>query len=85
MTCHTVENMVIKLAPVTIGPNCTMRASSLVMPGGETEKNTILLEKSVVLKGELVVAGTTYAGKGRQRCNDRITCSITAAESRMIV
>lgn len=70
LTCHTVENMAIKLAKVTIGNNTTMRASSLVMPGGETQENTALLEKTVVLKGEVVLSGTTYGGLPADRLSD---------------
>jgi len=43
LTCHTVENMVIKLAPVKIGRNCTIRAGGIVMPGGKTEDNSAVM------------------------------------------
>ena len=33
LTCHTVENMVIKLARVTVERGATMHAESVVMPG----------------------------------------------------
>ena len=33
-----------------------------VMPGGETQQNTALLEKTVVLKGEVVLSCRTYRG-----------------------
>lgn len=62
MTCHTVENMVIKLAPVTIGKGCTVRSGSVVMPGGLMETCSNLLDNSLVLKGEVVSAGCTFAG-----------------------
>ena len=32
------------------------------MPGGETQQNTALLEKTVVLKGEVVLSCRTYRG-----------------------
>ena len=33
LTCHTVENMVVKFAPVTIGPGAAMDEASVCMPG----------------------------------------------------
>jgi amino acid adenylation domain-containing protein len=62
LTNHTVENMVIKLAPTKIGRNATMRAGAIVMPGGVMQDNSCLMEVSVVLKGEVVSSGLTYAG-----------------------
>jgi amino acid adenylation domain-containing protein len=62
MTCHTVENMVIKLAPVTVGRGCCVRSGSVVMPGGELSTGATLMENSQVLKGETVPPGKTFAG-----------------------
>lgn len=43
LTCHTVENMVIKLAPVKIGRNVTIRAGGIIMPGGVAQDNTAVM------------------------------------------
>jgi acetyltransferase-like isoleucine patch superfamily enzyme len=62
VTCHTVEMMVIKLAPVIVGPGATIRNGSVLMPGGEMEPCSVLLDQSQVLKGETVPAGEVWAG-----------------------
>lgn len=60
--CHTVERMVIKLAPFTTGQNCTLRNEAVVMPGSEMEENSTLLELSQILKGLTIGAGHTWGG-----------------------
>ena len=62
ITCHTVENMVLKLAPVKLGNQSTLRSYSVVMPGGTMERSAVLLEQSQVLKGETVTANERWAG-----------------------
>ncbi|KAJ1452942.1 hypothetical protein M885DRAFT_297177 [Pelagophyceae sp. CCMP2097] len=62
LTAHTVENMVVKFAPVTIGAGCAMHAGALVMPGGSMEAASTLLLGSMVLKGETVGAGEVWSG-----------------------
>lgn len=62
VTCHTVEMMVIKLAPVVVGPGATIGNGSVLMPGGEMEACSVLLDQSQVLKGETVPAGEVWAG-----------------------
>ena len=61
-TCHTVENMVIKLADVSIGRAADVGARSVVMPGASLGDGASLLPHSLVLKGEAAPAGSTYAG-----------------------
>jgi amino acid adenylation domain-containing protein len=62
MTCHTVENMLIKLAPVTYKSGVVVCEKSSIMPGASMEKNSVLRELSQVLKGENVPSMSTYAG-----------------------
>jgi non-ribosomal peptide synthetase-like protein len=62
LTCHTVEQMVIKLAPTVVGAGATIRNGSVLMPGGEMEPWSMLLDQSQVLKGETVPAGEVWAG-----------------------
>ena len=54
ITCHTVENMVIKLATVKLGNHATMSVESVVMPGASMEAGAVLCPNSQVLKGETV-------------------------------
>jgi len=49
-------------APVTVGPGATIRNGSVLMPGGEMEACSVLLDQSQVLKGETVPAGEAWAG-----------------------
>ena len=62
ISSHTVENMVLKLAPVYYHKGCTTRSDSVLMPGGAMEPHSTLLEVSQVLKGETVPAGQVWAG-----------------------
>ena len=62
VTCHTVENMVIKLAPTKLASNCTMRAGALVQPGGVVLDGAVIMENSQVLKGGEVGEDQVYAG-----------------------
>jgi len=66
-TAHTVERMVLKMAPVRIEPSSAMLPGSVVMPGGLLEKGALLLERSQVLKGDVVRAGEVWAGQPAQK------------------
>merc|ERR1712227_250623 len=68
MTCHTVENMLIKLAPITYKRGAVACQESCVMPGGSLETGSLLKEMSQVLKGEMVPSRTTYAGLPAVAC-----------------
>jgi hypothetical protein len=63
----TVERMVIKLAPVTVGKGGTMRNASMLMPGATLGERASILELSQVLKGEAAGAGEVWAGLPAQR------------------
>ena len=62
ISSHTVENMVLKLAPVYYQKGCTTRSNAVLMPGGTMEPHSILLEESQVLKGESIPSGQVWAG-----------------------
>jgi carbonic anhydrase/acetyltransferase-like protein (isoleucine patch superfamily) len=62
ISSHTVENMVLKLAPVYYHKGCTTRSNAVLMPGGTIEPHSILLEESQVLKGETVPSGQVWTG-----------------------
>ena len=62
ISSHTVENMVLKLAPVYYHKGCTTRSNAVLMPGGAMEPHSVLLEESQVLKGETVPSGQVWAG-----------------------
>ena len=62
LTCHTVENMVVKFAPVTISKGASMRSGALCMPGGGLGTMATLSAGSQVLKGEVVPAAEFWSG-----------------------
>lgn len=70
LTCHTVENMVVKFAPVSIGDGCHMGANSICMPGGAMHKRSTLLQGSQVLKGEIVGKYEVWRGLPAARVSD---------------
>ena len=62
ISSHTVENMVLKLAPVYYHKGCTARSKAFLMPGGAMEPHSTLLEESQVLKGETIPSGQVWGG-----------------------
>jgi len=79
-TCHTVENMVLKMVPVRLGSHSTMQRHSFVMPGAELGPGAALLEESQVLKGEAVPEDEVWAGNPaeplRAPPRSRLWCSV---------
>jgi len=61
-TCHTVENMVLKMVPIKLGNGSSMQRHSFVMPGAELSARAVLLEESQVLKGDVVPEGEIWSG-----------------------
>merc|ERR1719353_1539778 len=49
-TCHTVENMVIKLAPTVLEDEASVCPHSMLMPGCVLGRRATLLDNSQVLK-----------------------------------
>lgn len=67
-TGHTVENMVIKLAPTRIGDGAALLPGSFAMPGSVVEDEAVLMEHTQVLKGETVPAREVWAGMPASGC-----------------
>ncbi|CAE7916270.1 mycC, partial [Symbiodinium necroappetens] len=67
-TCHTVENMVIKLAPTVLESYTSMLPHSMVSPGAVLHEGAVVLENSQVLKGEQVPADECWAGLPASSC-----------------
>mmetsp|Transcript_9180 Transcript_9180/g.14150 ORF Transcript_9180/g.14150 Transcript_9180/m.14150 type:complete len:1519 (+) Transcript_9180:50-4606(+) len=59
---HTVENLVIKLGPFSMGPSSTIAHLAAIMPDTGLEQNAVLLENSLLPKGCIVQANTVWAG-----------------------
>ncbi|CAJ1451567.1 unnamed protein product [Effrenium voratum] len=67
-TGHTVENMVVKLAPTRIGDGAALLPGSFAMPGSVIEDEAVLMEHTQVLKGETVPAREVWAGMPASGC-----------------
>ena len=59
---HLFEDRVMKLGPVTIGARSSAGAASIVLPGGSLEEGARLGALSLVMKGESIPAGSSWAG-----------------------
>ena len=70
ISSHTVENMVLKLAPVYYHKGASTRSNAVLMPGGTMEQYSTLMEESQVLKGETVPCGQTWSGLPAEPIND---------------
>jgi len=62
VTAHTVENMVMKLEGLSFDKGSSILSDSVIMPGGQAETWSVLLEHSQVLKGDVVPSGRTFGG-----------------------
>jgi len=62
VTAHTVENMVMKLEQVKFDEGSSCMSGSVVMPGGQMEPWSTLIEHSQVLKGEVVPQNSFFGG-----------------------
>eukprot|EP01060_Flectonema_neradi_P035778 TRINITY_DN667_c1_g2_i1.p1 TRINITY_DN667_c1_g2~~TRINITY_DN667_c1_g2_i1.p1 ORF type:complete len:2206 (+),score=387.95 TRINITY_DN667_c1_g2_i1:56-6673(+) len=68
VTCHTVENMVIKLASTHLKQKCSMLPGALVQPGGVVLTGGVVMENGQVLKGGEVGEDQVYAGLPAEPC-----------------
>lgn len=68
VTKHTVENMVLKFAPVRLRSGASILSGTCAMPGSTLEENVVLLEHTQVLKGDVVPAGEVWAGIPGAKC-----------------
>ncbi|KAJ8613584.1 hypothetical protein CTAYLR_006155 [Chrysophaeum taylorii] len=72
LTCHTVENMVVKFAKVTIGDGCCLNANAICMPGATMDRRSTVLEGSQVLKGETVGPREVWRGLPAAKIGDNV-------------
>eukprot|EP00927_Polykrikos_kofoidii_P046165 TRINITY_DN40364_c0_g1_i1.p1 TRINITY_DN40364_c0_g1~~TRINITY_DN40364_c0_g1_i1.p1 ORF type:complete len:1645 (-),score=237.05 TRINITY_DN40364_c0_g1_i1:283-5217(-) len=62
VTAHTVENMVMRMENVVFDDCASCLGGSVIMPGATMESGTTLMERSQVLKGEVVPSGRIFGG-----------------------
>jgi non-ribosomal peptide synthetase-like protein len=59
---HLFEDRVMKIAQVDIGARCTLGAGAIVLYGARMEAGSTLGELSLLMKGEVLPAGTHWEG-----------------------
>ena len=62
LAAHSIENMLLKLAPARYLLGSTVRSMSHIFLGSTMEPRSTLLENSVVLKGETIPEGECWSG-----------------------
>jgi non-ribosomal peptide synthetase-like protein len=67
MQTHLFEDRVLKSAPVLVGAGCSVGAASVVLYDSEMCPGSGLAPLSLLMKGEMLPAGTNWAGNPARR------------------
>jgi non-ribosomal peptide synthetase-like protein len=59
---HLFEDRVMKMSTIDLGPRCKVGAGSLVLYDTRLEEGAALDDLSLLMKGETLPAGTSWAG-----------------------
>ncbi len=70
MQTHLFEDRALKAAPLRIGRRCEVGALSVVLYDSEMEDGARLDALSLLMKGERLPAGTSWAGSPAALCRD---------------
>ncbi|CAF3868594.1 unnamed protein product [Adineta steineri] len=62
IVCHTFEQRILKLVPVTVGNSCVLMSGSIVMPGCKLMGNNRLYPFTLVMKNDLLQLNTQWKG-----------------------
>ncbi|CAF1082413.1 unnamed protein product [Adineta steineri] len=62
IVCHTFEQRILKLVPVTVGNSCVLMSGSIVMPGCKLMGNNRLYPFTLVMKNDLLQPNTQWKG-----------------------
>ncbi|CAF1082295.1 unnamed protein product [Adineta steineri] len=62
IVCHTFEQRILKLVPVTVGNSCVLMSGSIVMPGCKLMGNNRLYPFTLVMKNDLLQSNTQWKG-----------------------
>ncbi|CAF3873126.1 unnamed protein product [Adineta steineri] len=62
IVCHTFEQRILKLVPVTVGNSCILMSGSIVMPGCKLMGNNRLYPFTLVMKNDLLQSDTQWKG-----------------------
>ncbi|CAF4058690.1 unnamed protein product, partial [Adineta steineri] len=60
--CHSFEQRILKLAPVTVGNSCVLMSGSIVMSGCKLMGNNRLYPFTLVMKNDLLPSNTQWKG-----------------------
>ncbi|CAF4194660.1 unnamed protein product, partial [Adineta steineri] len=87
IVCHTFEQRILKLVPVTVGNSCVLMSGSIVMPGCKLMGNNRLHPFTLVMKNDLLQSNTQWKGLPAQSyvakpilsrsipvCDDAVKC-----------
>lgn len=70
LQAHLFEDRVIKVGPIKIGDRCTVGNYSVILCESELKNDAHVEHLSLVMKGETIPAGTTWAGSPAQALPD---------------
>ncbi|CAF4131963.1 unnamed protein product, partial [Adineta steineri] len=62
IVCHTFEQRILKLVPVTVGNSCILMSNSIVMSGCKLMGNNRLYPFTLVMKNDLLQPNTLWKG-----------------------
>ncbi|CAF1544048.1 unnamed protein product, partial [Adineta steineri] len=62
IVCHTFEQRILKLVPVTVSHSCVLMCGSIVMPGCKLMGNNRLYPFTLVMKNDLLQPNTQWKG-----------------------
>ncbi|CAF1423827.1 unnamed protein product [Adineta steineri] len=62
IVCHTFEQRILKLVPVTVGNSCVLMSGSIVMSGCKLMGNNRLYPFTLVMKNDLLQPNTQWKG-----------------------
>ncbi|CAF4043435.1 unnamed protein product [Adineta steineri] len=62
IVCHTFEQRILKLVPVTVGNSCILMSGSIVMSGCKLMGNNRLYPFTLVMKNDLLQPNTQWRG-----------------------
>ncbi|CAF4209751.1 unnamed protein product, partial [Adineta steineri] len=62
IVCHTFEQRILKLVPVTVGKSCILMSGSVVMSGCKLMGNNRLYPFTLIMKNDLLQPNTQWRG-----------------------
>ncbi|UJR12901.1 hypothetical protein I4U23_017075, partial [Adineta vaga] len=76
IVCHTFEQRILKLVPVTIGNACVLMSGSVVMSGCKLMGNNRLYPFTLVMKNDLLLPNTQWKGLPARRVDAALSIGV---------